>query len=388
MSKGDTTIETLNALNSYYDELGEICNDESLKPFGEKPPEPKVAKWRMQRFDDSDCEKLAAGKLEFVKYKREKFTEKHPQKPVFPKLDLVAWLLFAVGIFMLVMMIVKYADLKKIDEHEYEAIKDAEFIIGLYRGGAIFFGVAMVIVEVIRICAVKSDGLISYFKNLKLFPKKCEEYRERLNQHEEKQQSLEDEYDADVLKDKFEYSIEYALYVGRREKYNNEQKKIKKELAADYSKVVEKIKGLNDIPQKYINSVDIDFENLDNTSLFYERQIEPLQYEVDSLIDIISDGRADTFKEAINCFLSDEAIREQERIAEMERRELERNHMDQLEAIKRQSNAFLDTEISELRLQIENAERDYINKRIDLIEKSQIIERLNEQIRNLERQKE
>lgn len=372
MSKKEVLLSKLTTLSSYYGELGAYCNEKLLNPFEEKPPEPKVAKWGFQSFSKNDCEKLSQGELELSEYQWKQFPRSKPSKPTIPWLSIVAIVL---GILSLVLLIVMLATSAK---------------SSLLIWGISFSAVGALFITFFR-RVKKINGLVTFIKKMKKYPQLRDDFERRAGEYIDKQNRNKEQYEADKEYDLANYREEYSKYLNRQEKYYEEQNKIKKELAKKYAAVVVKINACEDIPNKYKDSVDVDFENLENSLNFYDDTVSALKKEIDNFIRIIKNGRADTLKEAINCYLADEAMREQ--VEAQERHRLKMEHQakiqqeEQLYAANQQVNAILEAQISELRLKIKSIENDYIQNRISSVEKSQLKSKIESEIFHLQLQK-
>lgn len=397
MSNTKDLVEKLSSLIDDYDKIDAYCHDKALKSFSEKLPEPVIAKWGFQKFSSSDCEKLAQGNLKLSNYKPATFSESEPQKPRFPILSVIAVVFGVLSILMLALLISNYVALGKIDEFDYEEIKTAEYIIDNIWSGLVVFFLATIGISVFSI--IKKKGIIVYISELKNFSLATQNYQLRQKQHTENQAKKRQRYNQEVKEEYAQYKDRYALYLQRREEHCANQKVRKQELAVQYADIVKRIFTYEGVPQKYKKPLNVEFADIDDTVEFYNETVAPLRYEIDSLIEIINDGRADTLKEAINCFVVDEARREQleaeeyhrrtmERKAELQRMSQEQAQKAQLEALKATAKAPLQAQLAALKAQkqqLEIQQRNCATMKEGMSIANQI-SALDRQISDLERQ--
>ncbi len=253
---------------------------------------------------------------------------------------------------------------------------------------SIIFFVAMVICEIVRI--VRKETLFSYISNKKMYMRAWK--REAIDriEHEKEQKKIEAEYNAEVKSEPArykkiydEYLVELKAYEERRDEYYRNKEAIKQENLKRLEQIeqenlkrlkqiADEIRSLNMLPTKYGDGVNRALCEFDGKIVYKGgdlHTLEALKSEINSIIKILKDGRADTYKEAMNCLISDDNDRKRYEIAQM------------------QANAVYDIEIENLEAQIDKAIIDYKAGRICDIEKNEIIHNLKRRIYELEQQK-
>jgi hypothetical protein len=179
---------------------------------------------------------------------------------------------------------------------------------------------------------------------------------ERFN-FEEEQEKIKNKYLADIALVLTHYKEEYQKYLNGQEAFENEQDrllseyeqnrdKVRAEANAAYNIIRDKIRANDNIPVKYREAVidtideeqDISIEFVIGkgqsarvmamplqVDVYSNSTIYPLEKETAALLNIIRAGRADTIKEAINCYTTDKF--NEERIDAIKEAEDERNRI-------------------------------------------------------------
>lgn len=386
MSNSKKLLDDISSLQADYKEIETYCHDKALKPFDKDPPTPEIAKWRFQTFLPEECEELAEGNLKLADYQKVPFGEPRPQKPSIPILSVIAVVFLALAVVMLGLLIGKYVALGKIDELD-SGKGEIEYAIMTTWSALISFSLIFAGLEIFRIVKHK-DGLIAYFKGVKRYPQVSKDYDARRNEYLAEQEQEKQRYDEDVEAELVQYKERYAAYEQEYEEYNKTQKQKQRELAVKYAAVADRILAHADMPIKYKEPFDIDFKNVQNVSDFYTYTVAPLQAELKSIADIIKAGRADTLKEAIDCFLKDKALQEQreaeeeqnryarqqaEQQAEIQKKQLEAQQ-EQIKAQKEAARSTLEAQIAQLKVQ----RQSITNRRINASPNERVQLRLDE----------
>ena len=338
MADTKSLVEKLSKLVDEYDEIKKLCYDEELQSFHENPPEPKIAKWGFQKFSDEDCEKLADGKLTIKPYQTTPFCLVSPNKPNFPILSLV--FVIAITIFAVTVLCAVIAnDFSSVYVTIIASSLSVAFLFGLLSLGYRW----------------KMPGIICYFRENKKYSREKAKYESQVKQHREDQINRKRQYDEDVQEELEHYKDRYSLYNHRRIEFYRQRDIKRKELPIKYAKVVERILSYEDVPYRYKKPLDVDFNEIEDEVEFYDDTVMPLREEVESLIEIIEDGRADTLKEAINCFRNDEYAREELKAEEKNRANMEwqaqRQAMEQERAQREIAIAPIQAQIATLKAQ-------------------------------------
>lgn len=258
------------------------------------------------------------------------------------------------------------------------------------------------------ITTVKEKSIFSYVRQKK-------KYEQDKTEYEQEQSRLEEEYNSQILTEHARYKIIYEEYLKQLESYKslciNHNNEMEKTIQTYYDIIlgmVEKISHLDLLPLKYANAIS-NIKSTDyisqkyysdsiikttkylNLVVFYSSEIKELKTEIDAIIEILEDGRADTYKEAINCYHAD--------CEERYNRELERRHREimakqaaqaaenQMKAIKEASITVINTKIAEFEVQIEQLNRDYLAGKINHVELNLRTSDIKKKITELERQK-
>ena len=158
------------------------------------------------------------------------------------------------------------------------------------------------------------------------------EYNNSLQEYEQQVASAEKEYADKCRKLHESVIVEIQNYIAickdyfaRKKKAEAEFEKKKAVIKAKYDAIASKIKSYPDtMPPKFLKVPE-----LDNASCY---TLEEIKSELKAYIDILESGRADTIKEATNCYIADKQAEEQRRILEQQaedarRREEERNRI-------------------------------------------------------------
>ena len=522
-------LEQLYTAKDLYRQIDNCCNDDKCYLYtGTEPkvPQPEIAKWRMQRFGDEECKKLAEGTLELSRYKWPSFHSRHIlSKPTY--WHVTTFIMIALGVLAILfftLFLTTNATIANGNEQvnlakaEYTAIdnlfsddnyltwralwnsfptteqlengwnsvenswsakgynvsvdtldeifqqskqsngnitlstfeynlrqflrdnqttfdKDMVYLRNgisvdelqlspefrdntrsarsAYLTLFILFLVLMLICEIIRF--IRKESVLSFIEDRKTYSRELAFRKEEEAEFNKNCHALQEQYDSEAKTEPARYKKSYDEYIQKLNAYEAERDKHNKNISKNIQRNIGKIHKIADelsyldmLPAKYTYTAsNIQIKagtgtEVDELCDFYHDEVEPLEDEINGIIDILESGRADTYKEALNCYISDCA--EQKRQAEanehMRRMEYEarqsaeeqaRLQQAQIKATREagaaQAKAVIDSQIAALRAQIKVAQSDARAGKITNGHKAEIISALEREITKLENKK-
>lgn len=372
--------KTLSALaDDYSDLISERGKADNLH-FAESVPQPTAFKKSNNlSFYESDCEKIIDGKYtvngektgnaegncialtydepiketgiyEPVIKKYQRPVEPTYEKPKFlehPVMLALSVVSFALMIGLLIVgIVVNFMALYA----EIVAITGFFIFTGKSYGGVI-----AAIIYLFRLPVIKKhrkEDMKEYKRQLDRYAKKVEaaqtEYDSAMQDYERQVAEADKEYESkceelykSVLKAIEEYIVVCKEYFKRKKQAEEENEKQKAIIRQRYEAIAGKIQAYPEIiPPKFLKVPEFE-----KTSCY---DLEKVESELKAYVDILESGRADTLKEATNCYIADKQAEEQKRIlenqameqrwqAEEQRRQSERQAQEQRELMEQQA---------------------------------------------------
>ncbi len=366
MTSRKELIDTLSALVTDYSALITERREADNLYFSESVPQPTIIKKSDKSyFQISDCEKIIAGNYKLngenitgkssddsveLTYHNdvEKVTvnkppKKVPVKPSGPECNKIftrpLFVVLSAGTFLLsiigIILLGVGTSLPSLSFLILAIGIVGTFILcGLSKGG--IFRLIINLVRLPKLKKVYANELERYKSDLAQYISDMEtaqiEYDNSLREYERQIALAEKEYDEKCRKLHGSALLEIQGYIGackdyfaRKEETEAELEKKKAEIKTKYDAVALKIKSYPDtMPPKFLKVSEFEC-----TSCY---TLDEIKSELQAYIDILESGRADTLKEATNCYIADRQAEEQRRILEQQaedarRREEERNRI-------------------------------------------------------------
>lgn len=366
MNSRKELIDTLSALVTDYSALIAERREADNLYFSESVPQPTIIKKSDKSyFQISDCEKIIAGNYKLngenitgkssddsveLTYHNdvEKVTvnkppKKVPVKPSGPECNKIftrpLFVVLSAGTFLLsiigIILLGVGTSLPSLSFLILAIGIVGTFILcGLSKGG-----IFRLIINLVRLPKLKkayANELERYKSDLAKYISDMEaaqiEYNNSSREYEQQIALAEKEYDDKCRKLHESVLLEIQDYIGACKDYFARKKKAEAEfenkkavIKTKYDAVALKIKSYPDtMPPKFLKVSEFEC-----TSCY---TLDEIKSELQAYIDILESGRADTLKEATNCYIADRQAEEQRRILEQQaedarRREEERNRI-------------------------------------------------------------
>lgn len=196
----------------------------------------------------------------------------------------------------------------------------------LYSRGGVFAAI-IYLIKLPKIKAERKKIMEDYHRRVNNYEQRKKEAQEEYNQnvadYERQVVEADKEYERkcnelyeSILKSVNEYAMICKEYFKRKQESEAENDKQKAVIKKNYIAIAKKIEAYPDIiPTKYLK-----VPAFEQSSCYGLRNV---RNELKAYIDILESGRADTLKEATNCYIEDQHRRAVEEQAEEQRRQAE-----------------------------------------------------------------
>ena len=389
-------IKTLNNLKSDYSDLISECEKYIRVPDFDPPPQPSTFMKSFNKNDDDDdddyddddddydddddskeffaedCEKIIDGNYTIdgknlggakdncinltykktAKKKIDKPYKKEPKKPIEPTYEKVKInhpISRLLTIVTTVMGIISYIYFENPTNNDIYGLMMFFAIIG--GGGTLFLfllsmgGFIGLFVNIYMSMSAKKEykqKMEEYNRELYLYKietKAAEvEYENAMKDYERQLEEVDKEYERknnkkynQILADIEKYIITCKEYFKKKEAFDKERQKKLDAIDKDYKVIHKRLGSYPDfIPTKF-------FKVLDSPGTYSRFILGGLYGEVTAYIQILESGRADTFKEAVNCYFADKDEEKKRRILKEQGEEAREREERRIRILKEQA---------------------------------------------------